>query len=541
MSDEVDIDEPALTAYQKRLVEKAPQQRTQQEGLQSLKPAADPAMPTLKIVSDPNNELDQIQLTIEEAVTRTLANSPEISVVSFDPSIAKEEVTQAVSVFDPALFGQANYEDQDDPANSTTLGGQSNSRLWEAGIKQRGTTGAEWSLGYALTRNWDDLTTNILSTRYEPIATFQIRQPLLRDGWQTVNLAGVDIAKLNYKVALASFRQQTEAVSTEVISLYWALKQVRTDRQIQQKLLEKTQETLERVQDRKDIDASLAQIKQAETSLKRRQAFFYDIEKQVTDVQDRLVRLLADSQTNLLDDYEIVPTTELITQKTVFDRAGLLRTAMQQNPVVLQSNLAVEIAQINVDVAKQQKMPKLDMVASTRFSGLDDSYGDAQEILYDGDYNSYAVGLTLEIPLGNRQREAEYRKRLLERSKAASGRWNISDQVAVAVKEAIRSAETRFEQIQIQQEAVLAATTYLQGLEDTEQIRQQLTPEFLLVKLQAQEALAEAARGEIKAIADYNIALARLAQATGTVLDMRYVKNVLPEITKADLQKDPVN
>ncbi|MHC5119421.1 MAG: TolC family protein [Planctomycetota bacterium] len=541
MSDEVDIDEPALTAYQKRLVEKAPQQRTQQEGLQSLKPAADPAMPTLKIVSDPNNELDQIQLTIEEAVTRTLANSPEISVVSFDPSIAKEEVTQAVSVFDPALFGQANYEDQDDPANSTTLGGQSNSRLWEAGIKQRGTTGAEWSLGYALTRNWDDLTTNILSTRYEPIATFQIRQPLLRDGWQTVNLAGVDIAKLNYKVALASFRQQTEAVSTEVISLYWALKQVRTDRQIQQKLLEKTQETLERVQDRKDIDASLAQIKQAETSLKRRQAFFYDIEKQVTDVQDRLVRLLADSQTNLLDDYEIVPTTELITQKTVFDRAGLLRTAMQQNPVVLQSNLAVEIAQINVDVAKQQKMPKLDMVASTRFSGLDDSYGDAQEILYDGDYNSYAVGLTLEIPLGNRQREAEYRKRLLERSKAASGRWNISDQVAVAVKEAIRLAETRFEQIQIQQEAVLAATTYLQGLEDTEQIRQQLTPEFLLVKLQAQEALAEAARGEIKAIADYNIALARLAQATGTVLDMRYVKNVLPEITKADLQKDPVN
>ncbi|MHC4906138.1 MAG: TolC family protein, partial [Planctomycetota bacterium] len=382
-----------------------------------------------------------------------------------------------------------------------------------------------------------------LSTRYEPIATFQIRQPLLRDGWQTVNLAGVDIAKLNYKVALASFRQQTEAVSTEVISLYWALKQVRTDRQIQQKLLEKTQETLERVQDRKDIDASLAQIKQAETSLKRRQAFLYDIEKQVTDVQDRLVRLLADSQTNLLDDYEIVPTTELITltQKTVFDRAGLLRTAMQQNPVVLQSNLAVEIAQINVDVAKQQKMPKLDMVASTRFSGLDDSYGDAQEILYDGDYNSYAVGLTLEIPLGNRQREAEYRKRLLQRSKAASGRWNISDQVAVAVKEAIRSAETRFEQIQIQQEAVLAATTYLQGLEDTEQIRQQLTPEFLLVKLQAQEALAEAARGEIKAIADYNIALARLAQATGTVLDMRYVKNVLPEITKADLQKDPVN
>jgi len=534
MSDAVDNDQPALTAYQEHLIEKAPQQRTQQEGLESLKPVADPAMPTLKIVPDPASGVTSIPLSIEEAVMRTLANSPEISMVSFDPSIAKEEVTQSVSAFDPAFFGKANYEDQDDPTDSIFQGGQSNSRLWEAGIKQRGATGAEWSLGYALTRNWDDLTTRTLSTRYEPIATFQIRQPLLRDAWEKVNLAGVDIAKLNYKVALASFRQRTEAVSTEVISLYWTLKQVRTDRQIQQKLLEKTQETLSRVQDRKDIDASQAQIKQADTSLKRRLVLLYDIEKQVTDVQDQLVRLLADSQTNLLDDYEIIPTAELITQKTVFDQSGLLRTAMQQNPAVLRSNLAVEIAQINVDVAKQQKMPKLDLVASTRMSGLDDSYQDSQEILYNGDYNSYAVGLTLEIPLGNRQREAEYRKRLLERSKAASGRWNISDQVAVAVKEAIRSAETSFEKIQIQQEAVEAATAYLQALEDTEVIRPQLTPEFLLVKLQAQEALAEAARGEIKAKADYNIALVRLAQATGTVLDMRYVKNVLPEITSAD-------
>ncbi|MHC5083894.1 MAG: TolC family protein, partial [Planctomycetota bacterium] len=230
--------------------------------------------------------------------------------------------------------------------------------------------------------------------------------------------------------------------------------------------------------------------------------------------------------------YEIIPTAELATQKTVFDQSGLLQTAMQQNPAVLRSNLAVEIAQINVDVAKQQKMPKLDLVASTRMSGLDDSFRDSQEILYDGDYNSYAVGVTLEIPLGNRQRQAEYRKRLLEKSKAASQRWNISDQVAVAVKEAIRSAETSFEQIQIQQEAVEAARAYLQALEDTEKIRTQLTPEFMLVKLQAQEALADAARGEIKAKADYNIALVRLAQTTGTVLDTRYVKNVLPEIAK---------
>jgi len=164
VSDTVDVDRPALKDYQEHLVQKAPQ-KDLLRFMESLEPAADP-------VSGGGT----IELSVEEAVTRVLANSPEISVVSFDPSIAQEEITQSVSAFDPVLFSEFNYEDQNDPTDSIFLGGQSTSRLWEAGIKQRGTTGAEWSLGYALTQNWDDLSTRTLPTRYEPIATFQIRQ-----------------------------------------------------------------------------------------------------------------------------------------------------------------------------------------------------------------------------------------------------------------------------------------------------------------------------------------------------------------------------
>ena len=69
----------------------------------------------------------------------------------------------------------------------------------------------------------------------------------------------------------------------------------------------------------------------------------------------------------------------------------------------------------------------------------------------------------------------------------------------------------------------------LQAVEDTETIRKELTPEFLLVKLQAQETLSNAQRAEIKAITDYNTSLVRLAQSMGTVLDMRYVRKALLE------------
>ena len=527
VSEKVD-DQGIITSYQKTVVDKSPQPRDSNEGLGSLRPSPEPGLLKLEVTKDETTGKNIVNLTIDDAVKRALVSSPEISVVSYDPSIAKEDITKAVSDFDPALFGRLNYEKEDNPSDSIFQGGQSTSRVWETGIKQKGITGAEWSLAYALTRNWDDLTTRILSTRYEPILSFQVKQPLLRDGWQEVNLDRVKISKLNYRVALAAFRQKTEAVSAEVISLYWLLAQARRDREIQQQLLKKSLETLTKVKDRENIDSTTVQIKQAETAAKSREAILFQAEKQVVDVQDALVRLLSDSQVNLLNDFEIVPITVPEMTETRFEQSEALRLALSNNPEIQQAPLAVEVAQINVDVAKWQKMPKLDLVASSRMSGLSQGRGDAQEQLNDGDFVSYALGITFEIPLGNRQREAEFRKRGLERRKATSILQNTSDLVAAQVKERIRLVETSYAEIQVQKDAVKAATIYLQALEDSEVIREKLTPEFLLVKLQAQESLANSQRSEIKAITDYNTSFIRLAQAMGTVLDMRYVRKALP-------------
>ena len=517
-----------ISSYQKELVEKSPQPRDSNEGLGALRPSPEPDVLKLDVTKDETTGKNIVNLSIDDAVRRMLVSSPEISIVSYDPSIAKEDVVKAAADFDPALFGRVNYDQQDDPANSTSMGGQADNRLWETGIKQKGVTGAEWSLAYGLSRNWDNLISTNLNTRYEPMLSFQVKQPLLRDAWQELNLAGVNISKLNYRVALAAFRQKTEEVSTEVISLYWTLARARRDREIQQWLLDKTRETLKKVEDRKDIDATNLQIKQAEAAVKSREAVLFQAEKQVMDVQDALVRLLSDSQINLLSDFEIVPTSALDIAETRFNQSETLRLALSNNPEIHQARLTVDVAQINVDIAKRQKMPKLDLVASSRMSGLSRGYGSAHDELSDGDFASYAVGITFEIPLGNRQREAEFRKRKWEKRKATSILQNTSDQLALQVKERIRLAETSYDEIQVQKDAVDAAKIHLQAVEDTEEIRDKLTPEFLLVKLEAQVSLSNAQRAEIKAISDYNIAQVRLAQSMGTVLDMRYVRKALP-------------
>ena len=247
VSDEVD-DQSVLASYQQTLADRGPQQRA--DPLRPLAllrptPAPDGIPSELEVVIDPNTGRKIFELTIEQAIVRALANSPEIRVVSFDPSIAKQDITKEAAEFDVTAFGRMNFEQEDNPVSSIYQPGQSDVRLLESGIKQRGITGSEWSLSYALTRSWDDLARGPFpSTRYEPILAFQLRQPLLRDAWQQTNLAGVNIARLNHDISVLGFRQKAEDVSTEVISAYWRLLQARRDFEILQKLLQRTLETL---------------------------------------------------------------------------------------------------------------------------------------------------------------------------------------------------------------------------------------------------------------------------------------------------------
>ena len=541
VSDKVNQD-GTLFYYQQILANRGPQQRIDAEGqdvnqplgLLRQVPAEQGMIPDVEIVVDPNTGRKAVHLTIEEVLARTLANSPEIRVVSFDPSIAKEDITKAVAEFDVTAFGELNFENEDNPANSIYQSGQSDERTFETGIKQKSITGSEWTLSYAMTRNWDDLSGRTISTRYEPILGFQLKQPLLRDAWQEVNLAGVDVAKMNYRVALLGFRQKAEEIAAGVISAYWSYFQACHNVEIYQGLLDRTIETLEKVKGRQEIDATEVHIKQTEASIKAREAALLQYKKLMIDAQDVLTRLMADPKLNVLEEFEIVPATLPTREKEEFELSELLEIALQKNPVIQQARIGIEIADLYIRFAENQDKPRLDLIASARAQGLAGGPENAQERLTEGDYLSYGVGLSLEYPIGNRLREAELIQRRIGRRKAVTVLQNVADQAAQMVRERARRIETNYEEIQVQKEAVDAAYIQLQVLEDTEEIREKLTPEFLLLKLQAQESLATAQASHVRAIVDFNIAMTELAQTLGTVLELKPVEPLIPSISDND-------
>jgi len=521
------IDATLLNRYQQAMARRGFQQRGQ-EGLDLLRPTRGQTGPELKITKDPETHKARIELTLGEAVMRTLANNLEIRVVGFDPAISRQEMIKAAAEFDYVVFGGYTYDRRDERTDSQFGGGQTDTQLWQAGLKQKTVTGAEWSVAWSMTRTWDDQSFRTLSERFEPRLTLEVAQPLLRDAWPEFVLSRLRIARLNRQISASAFRQKVEEIINKVVSTYWALVQARREREIQSTLLDRTTETLRRVKARAGLDATRIEIKQAAAAVEIRRAALIRTEKSILDARDGLARLLADAQINVLTDYEIVPATPPVSAPVRLDATDQLLAALRHNPLLAQARLAIATADINVKVAANQALPRLDLTASIGYHGLGPTANEANEKFFTGDYVSYGVGLAFEYPLGNRAAMAALRGAKLERLKAVTAMQNTADNIAVAVNERIRQIRTAYQELQAQRAAVRASQAQLQGLEDIEQIRGRLTPEFLSVKLQAQEALANAELAQLRAIIEYNAAQADLARATGTVLQMHRVQLALP-------------
>ncbi|MGC9455781.1 MAG: TolC family protein [Phycisphaerae bacterium] len=520
------VDDGVVTRYHRAMAERMPQPRAADDSVDFFQPAAAFELPPLKTEGqDPR----RVELSLDDAIICALANNPQIAVAGFDPAVSREEMVQAAAEFDVVANAGFNYQQQDTPTDSTFGGGQSDVRELSAGLEQKLITGAEWALDLSMTRTWDDNAFRTLSTRYEPTLSLEVTQPLLRGAWPDYNLARLRLARLTHRQSLSEFRQTVEEVVTEVRTAYWRLVQAREDVTIQEELLEATRRTLRQVEARRDVDApAKTVIAQVEASLRAREASLVLARKLAEDAEEELARLVAHPQLGPLDEYELVPTTEAPTQPVRLDRRQELRTAIEHSPLLEQARLAIAAADIQVLVAENETLPRLDVTGSASMAGLGGTRSDANDDFWSGDYFSYGVAVRMEYPPSNRAARAQLRSSRYQRQQALARMQEAADRVSQRVNERVRAVETAWRRIEVQQAAVKAARAQAEGLEERLVI-QQKTPEFLLVLLQAQQTLAEARRSLWQAVTDYNTARLELAEATGTVLQQQQVRIALPD------------
>jgi len=533
------IEPGLLTRYQKAVLERSPQPRVAGDGAGLLRPITDADRVPLKIVRKDGAEAVTVELTLAEAIRLALLNSLDVRVVSFQPAISREDMVQAAAAFDYVAFGSFQHVIQDEATVSALVSGESHVTEAELGVRKTTVTGAELSAAWELVRTSDANQFIALNRRHESVFTLSVTQPLLRNAWPDYNLAALRVARLGYRTSISEFRQQVEAVVSQVQGLYWALVRARRDCAIQEELLAKTIETRDRVRKRRKIDATRVEVKQAEAAVQTRRARLLRARKAIGDAQDELARVLADERLGLLRRYALVPTTAPVATRVRVDAGDQLLDALRFSPVMEQARLAIRTADINVRLAENETLPVLNFTAAVAYQGLRGNGEDAVAQMAGHDHISYVLGGTFEYPIGNRAARSALRQRKFERLQAIASMQNAADQLAVDVNEAVREIETAFAEVEANRAAVAAAKAELEALEDTEKIRGRLSPEFLQVKLGAQELLAAVAGEEVRALVDYNRALARLAEVTGTILHQQNIKLAVEAATEAPPRPRP--
>jgi outer membrane protein TolC len=202
----------------------------------------------------------------------------------------------------------------------------------------------------------------------------------------------------------------------------------------------------------------------------------------VRDLSDQIKRAMNDPDFPITSAVVIVPADQPTEYPIVFNLQDQINTAMENRAELGQQQLRVDSATLVVKVAKNNLLPQLNFVGSLGVQGVGTDIPNAIDSQADLGNIGYRLGLQLEIPLGNREARAIYQRTLLQRQQAIDQYRSLIEQVS---------------------------------LEDA---GDPLTQEFIQLKLQSQADLANAQSAEAEAIANYNLSIANLERAKGTLL-----------------------
>jgi len=446
-------------------------------------------------------------LTMRQCIELALDANLDMQIERINPDIQRWRIAREQGAFDPALIGGVRYEE-----NSSPLGYDEERLDANGGVRGRLPTGTEYGLTAFDTRSSSSLTTNFLFTGG---AAISLTQPLLKNFGLGVNTAAIRIARRNRDTATEQFRQQVINTVSDVNNAYYELVFAREDYKSKIEDLHRAQLLLEDNRKRVRIGVlSPLDVTQAEAGVAEREEAVIVAERVIQDNENTLKRLITQDIAPWLG-VTIIPLDEPATTAIATDTSESIRTAFANRPDYRQAKHEVERRQILVKYNRNQLWPEVDLQGSYGWNGRGNTFGNFSDNLSSGDYPVWAVGVTVTVPLGNRQARADYHTARLQSDQSLLTLKRTEQDIIVAVDNAVRLVQSNAKRLAATRAATRLAEESLRA--ENEKLRAGTSTSFLV--LQAQAQLAAARSAEIRARADYGKSIIALGRTEGTTLE----------------------
>ncbi|QDT12016.1 Outer membrane efflux protein [Planctomycetes bacterium K23_9] len=458
-----------------------------------------------------------------------LVSSPYVRGLLTKPHIRRSDIVIADAEFDPTVFLEGRFTDTNDPVGSDLTTGDNSDRFRDetftanGGLRKKTRQGADLELaqrGGFQSNNSTFLNPNPQgTTRLE----FNFTQPLMRDRGCAVNNIRVLLAQLDLQINNAEVRGDLEDHLIDVTRAYWDLYQSRAQWLQRKRLLDGAQHLNQILQARDAVDSHQRQILRARAALTTRKSDLVRITTRIRDAQSRL-RLLTGSQ-QLIDSQqlELTPQDKPLEFPVAVSTRQSVIAALDNRPDIAQAIRRIQAVSARVGVARNQVLPRLDLILGTYVAGLDDNrntFGAWANQFGDG-RPTYWAGLAYELPVGNRASKARLNRNRWEMSQVMHEFQQATEVAFTEVEIAVRETQTAYNLMVAKKQSIDAAANEVNYLQQ----RWELLPDpnesaVLLIEdlLEAQERLADEEQAFVAAQVAYAMSWIQLRKATGVLL-----------------------
>jgi len=481
-----------------------------------------------------------VTIGLDDAIRRAVVHNLGVQRTRVDQAVTAAEITRSEAAFDAVFGAGANFARIDEPGNDILLTGPVGPPL----IIDQGQDASQWGFTTDLTKR---LTTGgsvrvaaeterlrifntpqqfLFDPAWQTAVSLGLAQPLLRGFGEDVNTAQIKLAENADRRAQIGVRSRLLDLVVEVENGYWQLALARQQVVVARWLVAEGERIRDILANRRGFDTTLAQYADAVATVESRKTRLIQAIRDVGRAADALKAIVNDPELPVGGEQDVVPVDELIEAPYTFDLRDEIATAMSNSPTIDAAIVGIEDASIREIVARNGRLPALDLRAELAWLGLAEDFNDSVSAI-DGNFVDYIVGLQFSQPIGNRAAESVLVQARLRRSAAVIDYRRAVQRAVLDVKNAVRDIDAGYALVAQARNFRLAQAENLRALEALRETLAALTPEFLNLLFQRQERLAEARLQEFGAGVTYNIAIAQLERSTGTGLEKRGIDVVV--------------
>ena len=490
-------------------------------------------------------------LALDDCIALAIANNTNLQIARLGPLGARVEIRRAQSIFDPAFAADVSRDYSVRPAASA-LAGAVTSRQdnidYSVGVGKLLTTGAEVSLAWANNRLETNNSFIGLRPQHTSDLILSLNQPLLRNFGRRFTTMQVRIARVAESGALKQYEAALAELVKNIESAYWAVIGTTENVKAQDQGVLAARELLRQNEGKFSVGTvPRTAVLEAQADLARRDADLIQAQNArevAIDVLRAAINAPSEDRDLLVN---VVPADEPTVEPVAVDLEESLRRALESRPELDAARLAVERSAMELKLAENQLLPRLDLVGSVGTNGLSGDTnpssftldpnlpvgenpfaGDVAEswrMLYDGRYYGYTAGLALEVPLDNARAKADYSlvRVNFERSRLELRR--LQENVTLEIKRASTNLETDLKSIDARRLARELAEENVRNQQARYDVGLATTKDLL----DFQDELTQARAAEIRALTEYRINLAELRRVEGTLLDKHDIEVETPE------------